>query len=74
MGWVKQNGEPHRCKPPTKIISHPLWGRVSTPDGNLNDLWRCDDCRKLWRIQSGFITTVWYPVSSWLIRFRHRKD
>ncbi|GAA3550655.1 hypothetical protein GCM10022419_033650 [Nonomuraea rosea] len=45
MTWVKRAEKPaHTCKPPS------LGGYTLTPEGQHGDLWRCDDCAKLWRI------------------------
>jgi hypothetical protein len=64
MTWIRRT-EPtsHTCAPPTYepvfyILSASMTpgaqgGSVAlapAPDGNLGDLWRCDDCRRLWRI------------------------
>lgn len=43
MTWVRRiDDEPHRCDAPR--------GRFNSPEGQEGDLWRCDECRTLWRI------------------------
>lgn len=46
MTWIRQTDprRAHTCSPPQ---SEPPFGR---PHGAYGDLWRCDDCRTLWRI------------------------
>lgn len=47
MTWVRQAQRPaHTCNPPSRTSV----GYVGVPVGALGDLWRCDDCRRLWRI------------------------
>lgn len=54
MTWVQRAADRpvgHRCEPPFKPGPDPNWPTLfSRPIGHLGDLWRCDDCRKLWRI------------------------
>lgn len=44
IGWIRR-AEPdkHQCPAPQA-------GSFDTPDGGIGDLWRCPECRKLWRI------------------------
>ena len=96
-GWVRRTRPPangHDCAQPMreihiKIPSGPAWkpgpsvwhkfGDVV--DGERNDLWRCPDCRKLWRIgyacaaceQYGYgnhggqhvVGDAWLPATGW---------
>jgi len=44
MGWVRHaDPDRHRCPVPTV-------GAFGAPAGEVGDLWRCGDCRTLWRI------------------------
>lgn len=55
----------HYCDMPTESV--PQVGTVAS--GDPGDVWRCDDCRRLWvRIDGGWKT------ASRLQRFRHRRD
>lgn len=55
MTWVYRQ---HTCQPPTReVLSKPgpfisFQRRGQVPDGQVGDLWRCDDCGRLWRIGS----------------------
>lgn len=47
MTWIKRAQPPaHVCEPPSRIER----GYVGVPSGAVGDLWRCDDCRALWRV------------------------
>lgn len=56
---------------------------MTVPDGTPGDLWRCDDCGKLWRFADrpdlnagrGYLVRHpgWEPASVWQ-RIRHRKE
>ena len=37
--WVRRAADRHQCDTPA-------------PEGTRDDLWRCDDCGKLWRLGS----------------------
>lgn len=64
MSWVRKTppSEQHECAPPmrevkyevpSRVVGHegnPRVHREQRPDGVRGDLWRCDHCRKLWRI------------------------
>jgi len=66
MTWVRQHRLPeHRCPTPMRAAEVTLpAGPATAPTGlavaripglprvvgRLGDLWRCDDCRKLWRV------------------------
>lgn len=74
MTWVRRaESKPrapiHTCAAPYQS------GRASLlPDGKSGDLWRCDRCRKLWRIApSGRPVGAyeWRPARWWQ-RLRHR--
>lgn len=44
--WIHQVGAlGHVCGPPMRDT-----GILGQASGRLGDLWRCDDCRKLWRV------------------------
>jgi hypothetical protein len=79
----------HRCQPPMRdhVVNLPT-GPALAPtgtrpvrlpgyvDGRLGDLWRCDDCRKPWRVGRACATCDgygWRPATLWL-RIKHRKD
>jgi hypothetical protein len=79
--WVQRTDRraAHRCPVPRS-------GSLGSPDGDLGDLWRCDDCRTLWRIGDGCDTCdrygpaphpgthavgqAWRPATWWQ-RLRH---
>lgn len=67
MGWVlRTEPEPvHECAPPMAIKEL----TIEQADGTHGDLWRCDDCRKLWVL---FVNS-WQWAGLWL-RIRHRRD
>ena len=63
MTWIRKRTEPvHKCEPPmheavykfpsaslnpdAKAVEH----REMIPTGSMDDLWRCDECNKLWRL------------------------
>lgn len=51
MTWVRRTQSPppaHECAPPTHY--EPIW---YVADGGHGDLWRCDDCGRLWRNDAG---------------------
>ena len=60
MTWIRRaDTDGHACSPPMTeqfIKSAALAsGRVAVPGpgdvaGSIGDLWRCDQCRKLWRV------------------------
>jgi hypothetical protein len=84
MTWVRRAGAPaHVCKPPR-------WdGYVTSPAGELGDLWRCDDCRELWRVGRScaacdafghsshggqcMVGLAWLPATLWQ-RIRNRRN
>lgn len=45
MVWIRRQQPKHKCTPPT-TGNIPAIGAV----GSIGDLWRCDTCKKLWRI------------------------
>ena len=87
MTWVRRSAKEastHTCSPPMHEVSYsypsasltpppvdppPL---VSTgPDGEPGDLWRCDECGKLWRV--GRLSWDWWPATRWQrLRYRRR--
>jgi hypothetical protein len=45
MSWVRRsNPSEHRCAVPS--------GSFGGADGRRGDLWRCDECRRLWRVDT----------------------
>lgn len=46
MAWVirTRDADRHVCQVPMR------GGYTRSPDGSIDDLWRCDDCATLWRI------------------------
>lgn len=52
MSWIKRKDEveavpTHPCEPPllqTNMVGYDI------PDGEIGDLWRCDECGELWRV------------------------
>lgn len=62
MTWVRRVQAPaHTCQPPTQEVFREVptaWTGGKTGvgftetvvDGQLNDLWRCDECDQLWRV------------------------
>lgn len=66
MTWVRTTPEmpPHRCQLPRFI---------DLPDGRRGDLWRCDDCEKLWRVvmkgpgrrDASRPVWAWRPATLW---------
>lgn len=62
MTWVRKTPTeaPHACATPTyeAVYQFPLLmgegpgteHRETVPDGSLGDLWRCDECNRLWRV------------------------
>jgi hypothetical protein len=99
MTWIRRAAPPaHTCVPPMRerivhVPSTSLTPRVQVvpmkpppePDGAQGDLWRCDDCGRLWRIgdvcdlcdagrdwHPGFCSagSVWRPARWWQ-RVRH---
>jgi hypothetical protein len=66
MTWVRrQADEPqtHNCEPPMREVEYdfpsgsltpptgpPKPFRMTVVDGAEGDLWRCDECRELWRV------------------------
>lgn len=65
------------------------WLERPTPDAKFGELWRCETCRKLWRVGRACpicdryvhhagggqcaVGTAWRPASLWQ-RIKHRKD
>jgi len=97
MTWVHMQSEPdeHTCRPPrgsafltegesVEDRPDPPFVKVGErPAGRVGDVWRCDDCRRLWRISEsrwpeGLIHLddphpVWRPAGIRLrLRLRHR--
>lgn len=59
----------------------PTYHDMTVTDGSVGDLWRCDDCGKLWRFADrldlsngrGYVRQPgWEPASVWQ-RIRHRQ-
>jgi hypothetical protein len=60
MGWEIRDRTPrHICPAPMRTPGHvpnpapsgpSLTFATQLPDGRIGDLWRCDHCRRLWRI------------------------
>jgi hypothetical protein len=64
MSWVRKttvDTPGHTCQPPTRerffripsgfaAGTEPIGHRDTVPAGEWNDLWRCDDCGRLWRV------------------------
>lgn len=103
MTWAhRASVTAHRCRPPTRerVIKLPT-GPAHRPtgfvqsrlplgdvDGRLGDVWRCDDCRKLWRVGracavcdlygehagggSHVVGLRWRPATLWQ-RLRYRR-
>ena len=75
MGWVRKTEPPpvHECSPPVRESARrnhddrmvDYWA----PLGNKGDLWRCDDCQKLWQIvqwiNDGDDYLGWQSASFW---------
>jgi hypothetical protein len=77
MGWVLRQAdrvEPHRCKPPRISQDSEFW---SSPDGQVGDVWECDDCGDLWEIVQQRYRVDWQLSGGlfglWLLRRRIRK-
>lgn len=79
MSWVRHDmTDAHRCQ-----------HRPPTSDGHLGDLWRCGECKKLWRIgKACYICDAygsgphpgqhavgykWWPATLWQ-RLRHWRN
>lgn len=75
MTWVRKQAaqQEHTCQPPMcRPPGLAGWGTLrGVPDGGVSDLWRCDTCRKLWRITklSGGanvpLNRRWRPATWW---------
>lgn len=76
MSWVRKTDPPpmHECNPPVeeKIrLNHDSRSiEYLSPEGaNKDDLWRCDDCQRLWQvvqwINDGDPYLGWQPASFW---------
>jgi hypothetical protein len=52
--WVHQAAAPQLlpgcCPPPPGLPGSQLGPTSKMPKGAFGDVWRCDDCRRLWRI------------------------
>lgn len=69
MTWVRQQQPGHECAPPT-TGSIPAIGAA----GTIGDLWRCDNCGRLWRVAAADENTRsgqqphgrhWKPATLW---------
>lgn len=64
MGWIvrQEPEEEHFCEPPR-------WPKSPFPMGTKGDVWRCDECGRLWcyRQLGWFEASVW---SRW--KYRHQ--
>lgn len=77
MGWVRKTEPPpvHECSPPVEErvrLNHNGYSvEYLSPQGaNRGDLWRCDDCQKLWQViewnvSNGDNYLDWEPASFW---------
>lgn len=89
MAWAhrfKTPPPPHVCKPPMEREALPYCGILTSKltgeaYGRVGDLWRCDGCRKLWRIgllckgcdqegratecPNGISGSWWYSATTW---------
>lgn len=59
MTWIRRSPRKHLCKLPRGSLF---------PDGENGDVWRCDDCKKLW-----VITRSQWCVAGPILRFKFRK-
>jgi hypothetical protein len=98
VSWVRRADDVHECKPPTRLAVTQLpTGPVAAPtgwmearlpgvvlvDGRLGELWRCDDCGRLWCVGRACDVRYqnvgqhrdglkWRPATWWQ-RIRHRR-
>ena len=67
MTWIRRSESvaPHVC--PTPEVIKDL--TIPETDGESDDLWRCDECRTLWRVK-------WkrWMRAGWWLRMRHHGD
>ena|SRR5690348_5476931 len=73
MAFIKRKST-HLCMPPVMIVD-PEDG-IAVVDGSIGDLWRCDECARLWqcRFTAAFPGRIWWRPSWWaLIWFRRTK-
>jgi len=71
MAFIRRKNR-HFCMPPMVVADDGL----AIVDGSYTDLWRCDDCEKLWQVRF----TRCFPGKLWgrpslfaLIWYRHRR-
>lgn len=79
MGWVRKTPKikTHKCDLPLKEVTFKANSvlpetKYTVPDGEVGDLWRCDECQKLWIIGVSFsrdtrssLATSWQPAGLW---------
>jgi hypothetical protein len=85
MSIVRTAPEQHKCDVPMReTVWHPpgfgplcyvtaIFPEAThlVPEGATGDLWRCDECRKLWRV--GDACDMWRPAHVWqCIRYWRR--
>lgn len=68
MSYVRRRPKPHLCRVPFGSFS---------PAGNPGDVWRCDDCGTLWKLQEREFFLTWtrrWVRAGPVLRYRHRHE